>query len=308
MTTLERIGYGSSFNTLTIYENTIKKQSINPTGHVKLNKEIDFYEYVCLHSIPLCMPRLISSSKEEHQYSLTFMREYVPLYTIFPTCSNQRKEQILHTLRTALDSMHARTVRPVDRSTLMDDLQYEFYDKLLERYTEVEPLLRDFTHIRTINGKEIKHLHELVPLLYQKVIDYYSGKQSPEYCLIHGDCQFNNILINPATYNIVFIDPRASFGRSGGLFGLREYDYAKVNFALSGYDSFDNRQIDKIDIEGHNVNIEDLSIYKEEMSEIQEVLVALIWLGNAHCFKRYPCKAAYSYFYGLYLANKVLYK
>ena len=39
-----------------------------------------------------------------------------------------------------------------------------------------------------------------------------------------------------------FIDPRGIFGETL-LFGLKEYDYAKFLFGLSGYSKFDNMNI-----------------------------------------------------------------
>jgi hypothetical protein len=316
MSTLDRIGYGSVFNTLTRYDTIIKKESISAHGHRKIHNEIDFYEYVCKHSIPLQLPTMTSYSKENNYYCMTYMDGYVPLYTLFPSFTDEQKRGILEKIYGSLDAMHKATRFNVPKDVLMNALRYEFYDKLMERYTEVEPVLQQYWNIHRVNGLHIHRIHFLVPALYEKVIAYFDkqSKQSPEYCLIHGDCQFNNILIDPDTHNIVFIDPRASFGNVG-MFGIKEYDYAKVKFALSGYDRFDNQLIEALHIEGDNLILEDISIYKEadgvkntDAEEIIEILVALIWLGNAHCFKLQPLKAAYSYFYAVYIATKSLYK
>jgi hypothetical protein len=215
------------------------------------------------------------------------------------------KAQILQTIRTSLSTMHDYTRIPVDKDTLMDALRYEFHDKLLERYAEVESVIQQFSHITHVNGLPIQHIDALVPALYNKVVAHFM-KQSPEYCLIHGDCQFNNILLHPDTRDIVFIDPRAWFGNS--MFGIKEYDYAKIKFALSGYDRFDNESMDHLNIEGNNLILDDMCVYEENSEPIEEILVALIWLGNAHCFVAQPAKAAYSYFYAVFLATRCLHK
>jgi hypothetical protein len=307
MTTLQRIGYGSSFNTLTRYKDTIKKESTTPYGHKKIRNEIDFYEYVRMHNIPIKLPEIRSSSKESNQYCMTYMDGYVPLYTLFPRFSSEKQEEILAAIRKSLSAMHEKTRRPVDRERLLADLKYEFCDKLLERYTELKPCLSEFDHIRRVNGLEVQSLETLVLALYTKVVAFFE-KQAPEYCLIHGDCQFNNILIHPETQDIVFIDPRASFGKEGSLFGIKEYDDAKVAFALSGYDHFDNQTIDHLVLEGNNLILEDITLRKEHKTDIVRILVALIWLGNAQAFKSRPLKAAYSYFHAVHLATKSLYK
>jgi hypothetical protein len=136
------------------------------------------------------------------------------------------------------------------------------------------------------------------------------------YSFIHGDCQFNNILcsIDDADRaRIVFIDPRGYYGDTK-LYGIPEYDYAKILFALSGYDLFDNAVVDDLRVDGNNVVISDFIQHNfydifESVSPLPEIVPTLfvcIWLGNAHMFINNEAKCMTSYFIAMYYASKYL--
>ena len=81
---------------------------------------------------------------------------------------------------------------------------------------------------------------------------------------------------------------------------------AKIYFALSGYDEFDNREINNLDIIDDNINIFidilDNNIFNEYNLSI--LLMLNIWLGNAQCFIiNNEYKGIYSYFISLYLGT-----
>jgi hypothetical protein len=92
------------------------------------------------------------------------------------------------------------------------------------------------------------------------------------------------------------------------LYGIAEYDFAKIRFALSGYDIFDNMIVDTLIIDGSNLTLPNIFQIDNvfEKDDIVSVLTISIWLGNAHCFKHQPPKAMFSYFYAMYLATKYL--
>ncbi len=92
---------------------------------------------------------------------------------------------------------------------------------------------------------------------------------------------------------------------------------AKILFALSGYDEFDNREINKLDIFGSNINIninfldknyfEFNAIGQITQNNLESLLMYNIWLGNAECFiKNNEIKGIYSYFISLYLGTLYL--
>ena len=111
-----------------------------------------------------------------------------------------------------------------------------------------------------------------------------------------------NILYNDELNECIFIDPRGYFGESS-IFGISEYDDAKIKFALTGYDEFDNRLINNLNIKDNNIEIFidflDESIINDK--SLSTLLMITIWLGNSHCFISNEYKAIYSYFIALYL-------
>jgi hypothetical protein len=52
-----------------------------------------------------------------------------------------------------------------------------------------------------------------------------------DWCVIHGDLVFSNILAD-GLGNFLLIDPRGSYGREKTIFGDRYYDYAKITQSL----------------------------------------------------------------------------
>jgi hypothetical protein len=132
-----------------------------------------------------------------------------------------------------------------------------------------------------------------------------------EYSLIFGDCQFSNILINPDSINnILFIDPRGYFGNTN-IHGLEEYDYAKVLYAISGYDSFNNEyfNLKNIDIENNSLEFTINGIFYEKeiinkyFNKVHKAFLVIIWLSLSEYSKNNIWKCIASYYYGLYLGT-----
>jgi hypothetical protein len=136
--------------------------------------------------------------------------------------------------------------------------------KLYKRYQEITDILKNYTHIKKVNNIELLSFDKTLDILQNKVSNYLESKllvNSYNISIIHGDCQFNNILYNSTNDDFVFIDPRGYFGNLD-LYGIPEYDFAKIKFALSGYDIFDGYR--------SNIAIRDISIRKIEYSESSE--------------------------------------
>jgi hypothetical protein len=112
-------------------------------------------------------------------------------------------------------------------------------------------------------------------------------------------------LYNSEKDDFIFIDPRGYYGNSK-IYGIPEYDFAKILFALSGYDEFDNREINTLDISGNNININLFFLDKNilNINNLEILLMYNIWLGNAECFmKNNEIKGIYSYFIALFLGT-----
>ena len=206
----------------------------------------------------------------------------------------------------SLEKLHRSSFNVVSKENVKQDLQYEMVEKLLQRKREVEDILQPYSFLTSVNGMHLESFETLLQFFLESIDNFLESKNSFAYRPIHGDCQFNNILVSPDCNKLLFIDPRACFGKVQ-LYGLEEYDYAKVLFALSGYDTFDSAIIENLCIEETNLILPKIELEHPPLisDPFVAILTASIWLGNAHCFKRTPLKAVTSYYYGLYYATRV---
>ena len=297
-------GYGSLFNNLYLLDDKIKKEAKTSYGQAKIKKEIIFYKFVQKHNC-LPMPTLLEES--DTSYVMRFLPEYKPLFQLFPFFTENKKADILQQIEAYLQRLHKTTTQIVSREVYKKNLYLEMIDKLEKRYAEVKDILNDYTFIKSVNGVPIRRFQENLELLQEAANKFIESQNSYTFTPIHGDCQFNNILYNSEKKDLVFIDPRGYFG-DYDIFGLPEYDFAKVKFALSGYDAFDAREVTHQDISGSNITLEIPTLIHHPLAKNDFIsqLVVSIWLGNAHCFKENKFKTAHSYFIAMYYASLYL--
>ena len=75
-----------------------------------------------------------------------------------------------------------------------------------------------------------------------------------EFCLIHGDCTFSNVIYDTFNSQAVLIDPRGYFGKTR-FYGDEDYDWAKLYYSLYGnYDQF-NRKMFSMKIGSNDVEL-----------------------------------------------------
>jgi len=303
MKEMKRKGYGSQFNNIFFDATSIIKHAKNEYGIEKMKKEICFYKNIQEKNILFPLPQIYSM--QENGYTMKYYKDHVPLYKIYGTYSADKRKAILNKIYSYLDLLH-ESKYSVSKEVIQQDIIYELITKIRTRLESVSPVIEKYSYIDSVNSIKILSLNEIMDRLLVKVLAIIDSKESFEYSIIHGDCQFNNILYNEEKDDILFIDPRGYFGLTE-LYGLSEYDTAKIHFALSGYDVFDNMDIDLLKIEGSNLIIPSISLEDSflECEPLIKYLLVSIWLGNAHCFKETPAKAAFSYFYSLYLGTLV---
>jgi hypothetical protein len=300
---LVREGYGTAFNNLWIKEERIYKVAKTEYGRKKIVTEKLFFEYVLSNKINFPLP---DGYKEETDgYSMVYYKDLLPLFQVLKY-NPEKLSTILIDIYLALETLHNSSLQQVSKELVRQDLLYEMVDKLIERKKEVETVLEPYQYIKTVNGLSLETFDTLLQFFTESVDRFLKSKSVFVYKPIHGDCQFNNILVSTNYEKILFIDPRATFGKSV-LYGLEEYDYAKLYFALSGYDTFDSSIVNTLSIDGTNLILPEISLEHPDLfsDPFISVLTASIWLGNAHCFKSTPLKAVTSYFYGLYYATRV---
>lgn len=302
MNELKRDGYGSQFNTLLYDDIHITKIAKNNYGIEKMKKEISFYMYIQENSIEFPLPYIYP---EENGYTMKYYKDHSPLFKVYSTFSVEKRKSILSKIYFHLGRLHA-VKHSVTKDVVERDLLYEIDTKIRSRLETTYPSIHPYLCITSVNSVTLLPFDTIMERLKKSTLEYINSNDSYEYVVLHGDCQFNNILYDEKTDDIVFIDPRGYFGNTD-IFGLLEYDIAKVQFALSGYDIFDSMNDITLDIEGTHLRLPSISLeasFLECPLLIRNLLVS-IWLGNAHSFKEYPAKAAFSYFYALYLGTLV---
>lgn len=299
-----RSGYGASFNSILIHKDEIEKRPLNPYGLTKLAHEkkayIEFKK--AAPEFPLAKGfRSTESSLFVHYY-----KDYLPLWKVYKDASLSVQAFLLKRVFQYLSALHRKTRIEVSKQEYTLLLRAEIIEKVVWRYTEVSSLFEKYP-FRRVNGIEVLSFDECIRRLETKLAHFTESKQEFSFSYIHGDPQFNNILSSKDTADIVFIDPRGYFG-SNELYGVAEYDIAKVLFALSGYDVFDNTESFDIKIEKENLHVPDFCLDSQFASLYQEIqfILCSIWLANAHCFVNNPQKALISHAYARYLTTILL--
>lgn len=303
---LQRNGYGSNFNKLyvDISENTIQKKCYNSYGMKKISNEIHFIHFINDNNINFPIPKMHAFLP--YGYVMEYMKYYIPLYQIYNTLNAY---EIQFNIKNKLGILHSFDKIITTRENYIKNVLIETKNKLYERYEIIKPIVYKYNYINSVNDIYIYDFNYIVETINSKIINIIKLKTEYHYVPIHGDCQFNNILINPDTNDICFIDPRGYFGNLE-IFGIEEYDFAKILFALSGYDHFDNSDIAELSINDNNVNIQ-INILDPNIldtCDLQTLLMLTVWLGNAHCFIQNENKLMNSYFIAMYYCSLFLKK
>ena len=272
--------YGFIFNNITINDNIFRKDSKNLVGKQKINNEINFYLYIINNNIDFSIPKLLDY--QDGSLSIEYINNSCTLTNkidSFNICEyiNKIKQKlfVIHNIKTQ-----------VSLDVIQRDLNIEVYKKVLDRFNEFDwesNLL--YNSIKTVNGIKIKDINYYCNIIKTKIIDCVKNRMY--YNIIHGDTHLGNILLDKND-NLFFIDPRGYFGESK-LFGLCEYDYAKLLFGLSGYSVFDNMIINELEINNNNIEIDFIKNYEfifeqKEFDQITLLLCLSIWLANNSCF------------------------
>ena len=303
MSILNRVGYGSSFNNLYINGDIIKKESKNDYGKFKIQKEIIFYKYLLQNQIQLSIPDIYEFG--DNFYIMKYYKNYIPLFKVFSSFSFETKISVLNKIYDSLYNLHTCSKQIISKEEYKKNLEMETKTKILTRYEELN-FTSDFKFIKRVNNVVLKSFEEIIELIENKICKYVESMTEFNQCVIHGDCQFNNILYNMDNGDIKFIDPRGYFGKND-LYGIAEYDLAKIRFALSGYDIFDNMEITQLEIQDDNLILPNILLLNNFFDkDFITVLTISIWLGNAHCFKNNIPKAIFSLYYALYLGTLYL--
>ena len=223
----------------------------------------------------------------------------------------ERKELVVKTLE-ALDTLHSM-LPPAQFDVDLEhrikrDVEVESKMKLISRCAEIEDVVDAFGWIDGVNGIEVELTSEAILKLHDFLSEHYAANV-PTYSLVHGDPQFSNTMVD-SDGRIVFIDPRGYFGDTR-LYGLADYDKAKVLYSLSGYDEFNSKWDFHVAInDGHiifDIPSPEIDFDLTEMFEpVHFAWLAVIWIGLAQYIKNDPIKSIAALSHGRFLATKFL--
>ena len=275
--------YGYIFNNIQFTENHVIKTAKNEKGLFKINNEILFYNKINKEHISFPIPKLILSNdgilKIKYIKNASVLTYHV---------NNTNIDNYINNISKHLNVLHSNIIS-VSRELIIKDTIQEVENKIIKRYNEGNWEMNElFNKINTVNNVKIrKDISFYIKIIKHRLVELINKIGINKYNLIHGDTHLGNILLDNSN-NIYFIDPRGYFGNTK-LYGLKQYDFAKLLFGLSGYSVFDNMNIEKLNINNDNLNIEFIKNYEyvfqnNSFDEITQLFSLSIWLGNNSCF------------------------
>lgn len=278
---MNKQNYGFCFNSITIKDGEFIKKSKNSYGKMKINNEINFYKNILDNKIDFPIPQLKYFVLDDK-----IAIEFIENSDILTNIINKKNRDIyIKRIKDSVNIIHKIKLK-IDNVIIMNDLKIETQDKILNRYDKF-PWEKNFlfNSILSVNGVKFKNIKFYTDTIYSKLKFYL--KDRDYYNIIHGDIHLGNILIDNQD-NIFFIDPRGYFGESS-VYGLQEYDFAKLLFGLSGYSIFDLMEIKELKIKEGNIEIEFIKKYEnyiegDDFDKITKLLFLSMWLGNNSCF------------------------
>jgi len=302
-------GYGKFFTKITYINGFLEKKALNEDGKIKLNNEINFYKFILNKRFNNYLPKILNYS--EDYFNMEFLENYITLESYIRSNSiknNLKLNQIIVNIKEILENNLYTEKILINKNEFDENLLLETTGKILERTSKINYIIEKYRFIKTVNNIITLDLNNIINNIKNFIENYIVENKNFYYYPIHGDIQLNNILINSIDNKIKFIDPRGYFGKSK-VYGMKEYDYAKLYFGLGGYSYFDFKNVNELNIDNENItiNMKELINILEQPTIIQ-ILIICIWLGNAHCFIENEFKVVESYFYACYISTLVINK
>jgi hypothetical protein len=236
-----------SFNNVRVsLEDGVLKKSSQDT--VKLKREIDFVKMLP-PSIEVYFPRILSNSSnsvESEYYGYPTVAEYFLYWDLSTDNWRRLFSRIKGLLRRFKSFPYAIAKSAFDEFYLAKTKQ-----RLMQYLSGLNPSLRKSLEGEIIiNGRLCPPFVKILPVLESRLAEMY---RDSDFCVMHGDFCFSNILYDIPSGVVRLIDPRGSFGDACiGIYGDQKYDLAKIKHSAEyGYDflvnglytlnQFDNR-------------------------------------------------------------------
>lgn len=296
------------FNKLIIdKENKIvTKQAIHPDYYNIIDREVAWYKFVEDNiykdkSIKRFTPTIYNIDTENHSFTMEYLEDYIPLHEYLRTNSNSDIKDVYKNIFIALNEF-GKISKSIYQTDYEEDLDKELYSKVIDRCEKIKHYLVNY------NKSELEDILSKIINIFIK-LEYSKNRDTAimaniNYTLCHGDLNGSNIMVNPKTKEIKFIDPRGYFGFTKN-YGLQSYEYAKLLYALSGYDDFNlNPKIYKHD----TINKFDYfdEFFETYLDKRHIILLGVIWVALAGYISQDIIKANMAYEHGLKILKDFL--
>lgn len=152
------------------------------------------------------------------------------------------------------------------------DFYYLKYKKRIDEFKKQVNYSFLFDDYIYINNNKYNNLDNLDKKIKEKIEQLYNEN---DFCIMHGDFCFNNILFDIYSNIIRLIDPRGSFGnKCKGIYGDRKYDIAKLTHSVIGQYDYIVNNIFKLNINNHK--IEYVIPKRDNYEELKRLNIKLI--------------------------------
>lgn len=227
-----------SFNRIRVSldDGVLTKQSAHGE---KLAREMGYMQMLP-PAIRVYFPRILSATPASSGTPATAQMEYygyptVAEYYLYWDLSGDNWRRLFSRLHSALHrfSTHPYSISP----TAYVEFYFQKTTQRIEAYIrQLPPELRNtLEKDLTINGRHCQPFAALAKATQTRISTMYREK---DFCIMHGDFCFNNILYDVPSGIVRLIDPRGSFGEHCvGIYGDQKYDLAKLKHSAEyGYD------------------------------------------------------------------------
>lgn len=284
----------------------VKKQAIDPDYYDILEKEFKWYRFVeekiykNRYDIKRFIPETWGYNYDKHFFSMQYLEGYLPLHEYLKDASKEDTDIVYKNIQNALDTLKSVNIS-VYQPDAEEDIEKELFTKVIARCEKIKHYLVNY------NKSELEEVLNKIIEIFVK-LEYAHNRDMAimsnlNYTLCHGDLNGSNVMVDPKTKDIMFIDPRGYFGLSRN-YGLQSYEYAKLLYALSGYDAFNlNPQIYGYD------EIKKLPYYDTFVKQLDGrhiILLGIIWVALAGYISQDIVKANMAYEHGLEILKDFL--
>lgn len=206
---------------------------------VKLKREIDFFQMLPA-SIEVYFPRILSRQEAASGLPAAVESEYygyptVAEYYLYWDLSSDNWRRMFSRLGSVLRRFKMSPYS-IGQSAFRDFYLEKTVQRVESFLESLDPDLRRLLDGDiTVNGRVCRPFSAMTGELKSRLTGMYRDQ---DFCVMHGDFCFSNILYDIPSGIVRLIDPRGSFGEQCvGIYGDQKYDLAKLaHSAQYGYD------------------------------------------------------------------------